>query len=314
MKTPIARSVTKTPIALYVCTHQRNDELRRLLESVVIATKHVEERAEVGVVVVDDNPDGRAQSVVDSFENNFSLGLHYRHSGKQNIAIARNIGFEAALELGDWVLMTDDDIVVPADWFAQHLGLQDRTGADATTGPALLTFEHGGDWIRDQPFDQVGLLDYEEESKPPECSTGNSMVRSAFFVEHPEIRFDPGLGVAGGEDMVFYRGAIAAGMVPRFSKKVAVYEIEPASRSTYQYQLSRSLWMGNTEFETNLRSGQASRLRLLLRASKRALGGMSRPVHRVSKGQSPQFRYAGVLIVQGIGMGIGQLGVVLDHR
>ncbi len=304
----------KTPIALYVCTHQRNDELLRLLESVVVATNDVVDTVDVAVVVVDDNPDGRAESVVDSFEHNFSLGLHYRHSGKQNIAIARNIGFEAAMEYGDWVLMTDDDIVIPADWFAQHLALQDRTGADATTGPALLTFEHGGDWIREQPFDLVGLLDYEEESMPPECSTGNSMVRSAFFVEHPKIRFDPGLGIAGGEDMVFYRGAIAAGMVPRFSKKVAVYEIEPASRSTYQYQLSRSLWMGNTEFETNLRSGQASRLRLFLRASKRALGGLSRPARRVSKGGSPQFRYAGVLIAQGIGMGIGQFGIVLDHR
>ncbi len=306
--------MARTPIVLYVCTHKRNDELLRLLESVKLAASAVADKAEVGVVVVDDNPDGRAKAVVEGLANSFELGLHYRKSGKQNISLARNIGLEAAMELGDWVLMTDDDIVVPTDWFEQHLELQQRTGADATTGPALLVFEHGGDWIRDEPFGQVGLLDYEEESSPPECSTGNSMIRSDFLATHPEIRFDPGLGTAGGEDMVFYRAAISAGLLTKFSTKVAVYEMEPAIRSTYRYQLRRSLWMGNTEYETNLRSGRATRLRLFLRANKRAGLGLSRPVVQMLGRKRPQLRYSSALVAQGVGMMLGQFGVVLEHR
>lgn len=304
----------KTSIGMYVCTHKRNDELLRLLTSLQVAADAVSERADVGVVVIDDNPDGRAEAAVAGHEHDFSLGLHYRHSGKENIAIARNMGLEAAMEIGDWVAMTDDDIIVPENWFVELLALQDRTGATAMTGPALLTFDHGGDWIRQQPFDQVGLLDYEEESEPPECSTGNSMLSSAFLRDNPDIRFEAKMGVAGGEDMVFYRAAIAAGLAPRFSKKVAVYEIEPPQRSTYRYQLSRSLWMGNTECKTCLSSGHTSRQRLVLRMCKRVLLAAVRPFQRVVGKQKPQFRYSGVLIAQGAGMVLALFGVVLDHR
>lgn len=304
----------KTSVCLYVCTYQRNDALGRLLESVRVSAEQSASTIDVGVVVVDDNPGGDAKIVVDQFDHDFPLGLHYRQSGKQNISIARNIGLETAMRLADWVAMTDDDIVVPANWFAQHVALQTKTDCGATTGPLRLVFEHGGDWIREQPFDQVGLLDHDEGSISPECATGNSMISSTFLIEHPDIRFDPALGVVGGEDMVFYRAAVAAGLVPRFSRSLAVSEMEPPKRSTYGYQLSRSLWMGNTEWETNLRSGQATKGRLVLRGTKRALLGACRPFGRLARRDAPEFRFAGALVAQGAGMVLGLFGVVLDHR
>lgn len=304
----------KTRIGLYVCTFKRNEALGRLLESVRSASEAVSHKADIGVVVVDDNADGAAESVVKSFEHRFPLGLHYKRSGKQNISIARNIGLEAAMELGDWVAMTDDDIVVPEDWFVRHLDLQERTGAGATTGPLKLVFEHGGDWIRSEPFDQVGILSYEEESVSPECATGNSMISTDFLRSNPEIRFDPDLGVVGGEDMVFYRAAVAKGLVPRFSSRLAVSEMEPPKRSTLSYQLSRSMWMGNTEYETNLRSGQATRSRLVLRGGRRLLRGLRRPISQLKNRDRPQIRYALALVAQGLGMMIGVFGIVLDHR
>lgn len=229
--------------------------------------------------------------------------------------MARNIGLDAAAQLGDWVAMTDDDIVVPEDWFAQHLDLQERTNADATTGPLLLTFpDHAPRWIHDEPFDRFGLLDYSEDTEVPICATGNSMLRAEFLREHPEIRFDPELGVLGGEDMVFYRAAVGAGLRCFFSTRTAVYELEPDERSTLRYQLGRAMWMGNTNFLTNVRSGDATRGRMFLRGGKRVVEGLTRPVQQLSSRQRPQVRFALALVSEGVGMIAGVFGAKLDHH
>ncbi len=302
-------------IALYVCTYKRNEELERLLHSVKRAADDVASMAAVGVVVVDDNADQRARAVVESFPAEFALGLHYRTSGKQNISLARNVGIEAALEIGDFVAMTDDDIVVPDDWFRQHLLLRERTGADATTGPLLLEFPaDAGSWIHDEPFDQFGLLEFEDDALVPICATGNSMVDASFLRENSEIRFDPALGVVGGEDMVFYRAAVAAGLKAHFSSAVAVRELEPHDRSTLRYQLGRAMWMGNTRYVTNLTSGDATKGRLLLRSARIMVRAVARSPKRLAAKDAPQVRYSMAEFSEGLGMLSGLAGVRLDHR
>lgn len=304
-----------TRIAVYVCTYKRNEPLTRLLASLQAAADEIDDRAQVGVVVVDDNPDGRAAEVVNGFEHHFPLGLHYRHAGSQNISVARNTGLDAAAEFGDWVAMTDDDIMVPEDWFVAHLDLQERTGADATTGPLLLQFpDDAPSWIRDEPFDRFGLLDFEEDENVPICATGNSMVRASFLNENPDIRFDPELGVLGGEDMVFFRAAVGRGLQCYFSTKTAVFEVEPHERSTLRYQLGRALWMGNTRYLTNLRSGDATRFRLFLRGGRHVTRALWRPISRLAGGDPPQLRFAAAMVCEGLGTMVGVLGVELDHH
>ena len=41
------------------------------------------------------------------------------------------------------------------------------------------------------------------------------MLRASFLRDHPDIRFRSDLGTLGGEDMVFYRTAVAAGLDAR---------------------------------------------------------------------------------------------------
>ena len=304
-----------TSIAVYVCTYKRNEPLARLLGTLQVASDAVAGRAEIGVVIVDDNPDGRAKAVVDGFDHHFPLGLHYRHAGSQNISIARNTGLDAASRIGDWVAMTDDDIMVPADWFTQHLDLQARTGADATTGPLLLQFPADApSWIHDEPFDRFGLLDFEEDEQVPICATGNSMLRASFLLENPDIRFDPDLGVLGGEDMVFYRAAVGRGLRCFFSTKTAVYEVEPHERSTLRFQLGRAMWMGNTRFLTNHRSGDATRSRLFLRGGRHVARALVRPFARLAARDAPQLRFTAALACEGLGMMAGVFGVELDHH
>ena len=82
-----------------------------------------------------------------------------------------------------------------------------------------------------------------------------SMISSKWLKEHPTIRFHPNLGVVGGEDMVFYRTARAAGLRIRHSERGWVYENEPPSRATLSYQLRLFFWHGNSSYVTSVRSG-----------------------------------------------------------
>lgn len=305
-----------TSIAVYVCTHRRNEPLRRMLESLSVAAAEVQPGVEIAVVVVDDNPDGRAKEVVEGFEGGFARGLHYRFSGAQNISQARNTGLEAAMGLADWVAMTDDDQTVSPGWFAALAEMQARTGCDAVTGPVKLRFPPGTPaWMTDQPFIEITEAPPQLDGAPMEvCSTGNSMLRAQFLRDHPDIRFRSDLGRLGGEDMVFYKAAVAAGLDARNAAAALCWAEQPPERSTYRSVLQACWWMGNTEYVTNTMSGEATRFRMFLRAGRKLVDAVRRPVQRLAGGQPPQWRFAGAALVRGLGMMVGVLGVKVAHR
>jgi succinoglycan biosynthesis protein ExoM len=303
-------------IAVYVCTYRRNEPLRTMLDSLAAAAARVQPEVEITVVVVDDNPDGQAKDVVAEFPGGFAGGLHYRYSGAQNISLARNTGLEAAAELAEWVAMTDDDQTVSERWFEALLDVQRRTGADAVTGPVVLRYPHGCPrWMLDQPFAEI----MEAQPQPDGaavgvCSTGNSMLRASFLRDHPEIRFRTDLGRLGGEDMVFYAAAVAAGLDARYSIEAVCYAEQPPERSTYRHLVRTSWWMGNTEFVTSYESGTATRSRLALRGARRLLVALARPIRRRLAGEDGHWRYAGASVARSFGMLVGVIGIKVAHK
>lgn len=305
----------RTSIAVYVCTHERNGPLRRMLDSLAAAAEQVQPDVEIAVVVIDDNPDGRAKEVVEGFDGPFARGLHYQHSGAQNISIARNLGLESAMPLADWVAMTDDDQVVVEGWFAALLAVQQRTNADAVTGPVTLRYADGAaGWLTDQPFVEVLEAPVQlDGAQVGVCSTGNSMLSSTFLADHPEIRFRTDLGVLGGEDMVFYRAAMEAGLDARYAVDALCYAEQPPERERYSYQLRSCYWLGNSEYLTNHASGEASRFRLTVRGFRRFGEAVARPFGRIAKGQTPQWRFGGALVARSAGILVGVMGIKVAH-
>jgi succinoglycan biosynthesis protein ExoM len=269
----------------------------------------------VGVVVVDDNPDGSARSVCERHVNDFPLGLHYRHCGLGNISIARNIGLETALPISDWIAMTDDDCEPLDSWLASYVTAQADTGADALTGPCV--FEPGPDapsWLKVQPFYDDAQFWYEDRQRLGVAATNNSFVRSSFLRDRPSLRFDPELGVIGGEDMVFYRAAHAAGLQIVYSSPSRVIGHEPPERSTFRYQMRSRFWLGNTEYVTHAHVGDGNRARWLLFSAKQLLLAVTRPIRRLLTGRDPQFRYAAALGARATGTAVGALGLQARHH
>lgn len=302
-------------IAVYVCTYKRNDALRNMLEALTKAAERVSDRAQVAAIVVDDNVDGRASVVVDEFTGRFELGIHYRHSGQQNISLARNLGLEAGIDLADWVAMTDDDCEPDAEWLSALLDTLEATGADALTGPLILRFPYDSPgWLSEEPF-AIGENEiYDDRAPMPLAQTHNSIISAAWLRKHPDVRFDPDLGRLGGEDMIFYRTAVEAGLRINYARHAVVHEVVPPARANLRYQLRTQYWLGNSEYVTNTQSGMATPLRMVLRAGRRGTDAVVRPFARMSRRESPQWRWCVATVLRSIGMAIGIFGIRIDHR
>jgi glycosyltransferase involved in cell wall biosynthesis len=304
----------RTTIAVAICTYKRNDLLTRLLNALTVCAERVRSRAAIGVVIVDDTNEGLARPVAETFADRFELGLQYRISGKQNISLARNLAVETAMEVGDWVGMTDDDCEPPPQWLEALLDLQQRTGADAVTGRMVRRVpESSPRWITEQPFLDLGVEERADQAPMESAATFNSMLSSEWLKTHPNIRFDPAMGVIGGEDMVFFRAARAAGLAIRFSERGFVYENEPAERTTFGYQLYVYFWHGNSAALSCIESGMSAG-RMLVHGAASLARAAARPVARLLRREKPQLRFALAQVLHATGKLLGTLGVRIDHR
>ncbi|HEX6409859.1 MAG TPA: glycosyltransferase [Sphingomicrobium sp.] len=310
----MSASSGRTTIAVAICTFKRNEPLTLLLESLIACAERVRDRAAVGVVIVDDTKDEQARPVTEAFATRFELGLQYRVSGKQNISLARNLAIETAMMMSDWTAMTDDDCEVPVHWLEALLETQTRTGADAVTGRMVRRVpEESPRWITEEPFLELGVEQFADGAEMPSAATFNTMISSSWLKANPDIRFAPAYGVVGGEDMVFFRAAKAAGLTIRFSGQGFVYENESAERATLGYQLYVYLWHGNSAALSCIESGM-SRPRMLLHGAASLVRALGRPIGRFLRGKSPQLRFGLAQVLHAIGKLLGTFGIRIEHR
>ena len=304
----------RTTVAVAICTYKRNEPLAVLLESLIACAERVRERAAVGVVIVDDTKDEMARPVADAFAGQFELGLHYKVSGKQNISMARNLAIETAMGLADWTAMTDDDCETPDYWLEALLDTQVRTDADAVTGRMVRRVPDGSPrWITEEPFLELGVEHFADGTEMPSAATFNAMISSAWLQANPEIRFAPAYGVVGGEDMVFFRAAKAAGLSIRFSEQGFVYENESAERATLGYQLYVYFWHGNSAALSCIESGM-TRGRMFVHGAASLARALGRPFGRLLRGKTPQVRFGLAQVLHAVGKLLGTFGIRIEHR
>ena len=310
-------SPPKRTVCLYVCTYRRNEQLTALIETVRTAVEHAADRVELGLVIVDDNVDGRASAVAERFtgDHAFPLGVHYRHTGSGNISIARNTGMEAASKIADWVAMTDDDCEVCPEWLSEFDAVLTRTDADALCGPHVRKAPAGAPrWLVEHPFLEAGDEGFPADgSEPSHGQTNNSVIRSSFLIEHPALRFDLELGKLGGEDVVFYHEARQVGLRLRFARNAVVSEEASGERLTLKYYLQAGFWFGNTQYVTSVRTTGLTRGRAVLRGSKRLASAVVRPIRQLVRREPLELTYAASLAATALGLMVGPFGVKLRH-
>ena len=303
-----------TSIIVAVCTYNRNGPLTKLLNALKACAEHSNQAASIGVVIVDDTAHGGARAIAAAFEGCFKHGLVYRISGHRNISIARNLALETAAPLAQWVAMTDDDCEPPVAWLSSLLDVQSRTKADAVTGLMIRRVPPDSPgWLSNEPFLTLGATTVLDGQVMTTAFTNNTIISSAWYLNHPEIRFNPQLGTIGGEDMAFFRAAHAAGLKIHFSADGFVYENEPASRTTLGYQLRRFYWHGNSTYVTLTQQGHHP-ARAFLHGVAGFARALQRPIARMCRGKTPQLRYTLASILLSAGIMVGPLGARVKHH
>jgi succinoglycan biosynthesis protein ExoM len=291
-------------VAVCVATYARPDGLARLLDG--LRAQRVE--ALVRVVVVDNDAAGPCRPIAEAQAPCFGLGVRYVVEEQRGITYARN---RCVAEAGDdvaFVAMLDDDEVPDPRWLAELLRVQETTGADIVTGPVLPYFPSPVPlWVREGGFFERPR--YQTGRRLPHAHTHNVLARRAVFDQTGS--FDNRFALTGGEDLEFFRRAVARGFTVVWADGAPVEEWIPASRTTVAWLLKRSYRGGTTLglVDRDRRDVLRARGGRVVRGTGRVVQGMLlAPLAAASARRSVKFVRALQIIARGLGMIVGAFG------
>jgi succinoglycan biosynthesis protein ExoM len=258
-------------VTVCICTLRRPELLRRLLEGVA-KLQTANGAFTVSYVVVDNDMNGSARAVIDRGMNDYGLEMVDDIEPEKNFAMVRNKA--VALARGEFIAFIDDDEVPVPEWIVKLMETQSRTGADGVLGPVRPYFDtpppkwiiRGG--LCERPVHPTGM-----QMNWTQARTGNVLIRSSIFIEGG-LRFDPSF-VTGGEDVDFFKRAIAAGYRFVWCEEAPAYELVPPERCRKSYFLKRGMLQGRISLKyavdkltllTRVRIGLHSAAALLLYA------------------------------------------------
>ncbi len=206
-------------VSIVVATYDRPDRLRNCLNQLQaqITSRPIE------IVIVDNHPvSGVTAPVLAEFS-----GVTLVHEARQGLAYARNAGFLAAHH--EFVVATDDDVIMPPDWLEKLLAPFSDPQVMAVTGNVLpLELETHAQ----QLFEIYGGLGRGFQPKRVGCewfrsfrwkgvptwllgATANAAFRATIF-HHPQIglmdeALGPGMPSGVGEDTYLFYKILKAG-------------------------------------------------------------------------------------------------------
>jgi glycosyltransferase involved in cell wall biosynthesis len=228
-----------TFVSVIICTRNRSSSLARTLQSVAQAAQAVAETWEL--IVVDNGSSDPTPEVVAGFEDRLPVRLV--SESRPGLSVARNAGVAASR--GDYILWTDDDVVVDADWLRAWFAAFRERPDDAVFGGRTEPFyeEPRQSWfIENQPH-LLSLLAIRDEPDwvsvtPDRVPYGlNYAVRGVEQRLHP---YDPNLGVApgrrsGGEEVAVIRQILAEGGRGSWVWDATVRHVISAERQSETY-------------------------------------------------------------------------------
>ena len=141
-------------VAVCICTCDRLASLAQVLavlENIELGDMVPDD---VGVIVVDNRPDGQVRALCEQAGARLPVRLECVEEARPGISFARNRAVaEARVRRADFVAFLDDDDLPEPDWLQHLLGTQRRTGADLVFGfwrlPAALELPG---WLRDTRY------------------------------------------------------------------------------------------------------------------------------------------------------------------
>lgn len=235
-------------ITVIVCTCNRQDTLRRTLESLV-RQKYFPDGYEI--IVIDNRPCSETEAVVAGFAG-ADARIRYATVRQPGVSLARNRG--VSLARGDIIAFIDDDAVARENWLAViDAAFTENLGLDALAGPVatLLPLALPG-WFPRRLISHISLSDHRRVSGPmryPYYGFGvNMAIRRPVFQRLGN--FDPAFGRTGinccrtGEETDFFLRIERSGGSILFHRDLLVHHNVQAGRVTRQRLYRQTFWIG----------------------------------------------------------------------
>ena len=238
-------------ICVCICTYQRPVLLGALLAA--IQQQRCDSRFTYSIVVVDNDDAASARPVVEQARAKGTAAIHYEVEYEKNIARARNRAVAAAH--GTHYAFIDDDELPEETWLLVLHQTIERYGADGVLGPVHARFEgNPPGWLIQSRLCERPALLTGSVLHADQTRTGNVLCKSSVFtlMLNP---FDPAYGRTGGEDVDFFKRAMASGKRFVWCEEAPVFEWVPPQRWTRRFYLKRAYVRGVTNDRALRRSG-----------------------------------------------------------
>lgn len=233
----------QSKVVICIITFHRLKGLQRLLESIQQLTFKDTEPPDWGVVVVDNDAEASARTLVDQFRTSFPVPILYGVEPCQGIAAARNQAVSLAPEC-DFIAFIDDDETADPYWLDQLLLVQKTYQADIVTGQVLPDFEETPPkWIIRGGFFNRRRL--KTGTQVHFAATHNTLVKYA-WTQKLDGPFDMRFNLTGGSDSHFSRRVIQGGGKVVWADEAIVTEYNPPNRVKTSWLLQRSFRIAYT--------------------------------------------------------------------
>lgn len=295
---------TEPAAAIGIATYRRPEMLARLLGAI----EDLDYGGRTRVIVVDNDPDGSAQEVVNKAAAEARWPIQYVIEPRPGISAARNRAVDLASDV-EFLAFIDDDEVPAYDWLRQLVAVQQRFDADVVGGPVLTALEKGNSWLLSQGA-------YERERRPTGAGpfltgSGNLLIRLTVLRTLGEL-FDLRFGLTGGEDTLFLLRAQKYGLSMAWADEAIVTEFLSPDRDRLSWIIRRSFRTGTTFARAELVLGTGSLF--ATRASRGSKGvvhllaGAVSGVFCITKGHRKGILRAARRASMGAGMIVGSVG------
>lgn len=226
-------------ISICICTRNRQEGLKKLLDSLIEMQTPPDTR--VTIIVVENDLEAHSEKTVKEFSSASKLRISYFLETRQGIAFARNRSVKEA-EGCDFCCFVDDDQVVAPDWLIELIKCQKEFDADGVWGPNPPIFNNKvPSYIR--LFHMPEMYEYGTIVK--EAFTNCLLLRKK-YLDRIDGPFDLRLNFTGGEDSYLTYLISTIGGVIRYNPKAIAYENIPNNRTTIKYVIKRAYKRSNT--------------------------------------------------------------------
>lgn len=245
----IVKYAKPTCIVIGVCTRNRPKMLWQCLASVV--DLDIPDGSTVSVVVVDNADEPLARGIVADLNGEHALlAIRYVHETRQGISYARNAVLSAAGQFGaDWIVMIDDDQIVPHDWLVSMAIAQQETNADVIKSAVKYLYPSP---LPMWAFPKPPRLKWRHDA---DMATTNGVMFSAHLIsrEGLNLRFDEEFALSSGEDRAFFRTAYLRGAHIVHTPLAIAMEYTPSTKLQFAYQIQREYWQEITNSRQDIR-------------------------------------------------------------